>query len=100
NDVTVAQYRKFCGATGRAMPAAPSWGWTDTHPIVNASWEDAKAYCPWAGGRLPHEAEWEYAARGGQTGLGGLPPTVFVWGHAPLYHTNLPSPQQPTGRPA
>src|SRR5262249_3610137 len=38
NDVTVVQYRKFCAATGRAMPAAPAWGWTDTHPIVNVSW--------------------------------------------------------------
>src|SRR5262245_38496264 len=32
NDVTVAQYRKFCDATKRAMPKPPSWGWTDTHP--------------------------------------------------------------------
>jgi formylglycine-generating enzyme required for sulfatase activity len=63
--VTVAQYRKFCGATGRAMPAVPPSGWTDAHPIVNVSWEDAKAYCSWAGGRLPYEAEWEYAARSG-----------------------------------
>jgi formylglycine-generating enzyme required for sulfatase activity len=82
HDVTVAQYRKFCDATGRPMPAPPAWGWTDTHPVVNVSWEDARAYCSWAGGRLPYEAEWEYAARGGQTGLGGRPRTVFVWGDA------------------
>ena len=62
--VTVAQYRKFCTATGRAMPKAPDWGWKNNHPIVNVSWFDAEAYCKWAGGRLPTEAEWEKAAKG------------------------------------
>lgn len=64
-EVTVAQYKNFCSLKGRAMPPAPSYGWIDDNPIVNVTWDEARSYCEWVGGRLPTEAEWEYAASAG-----------------------------------
>jgi len=76
-EVTVGQYKKFISETGYK---APNWSNvakyspTDDHPIVYVSWHDAVAYAEWAGKRLPTEAEWKKAARG------GLVAKRFPWG--------------------
>jgi len=77
-EVTNAQFRRFVEATGAEPPLSfgnPAFA-EPNQPAVGLSWNDAVGYARWAGGRLPTEAEWEYAARGtdGRT---------YPWGNEP-----------------
>ena len=60
--VTNAQYERYVGESGAAAPA--HWPASADHPVTFVDWCEASAFCAWAGGRLPTEAEWEKAARG------------------------------------
>jgi len=87
--VTNEQYAQFLAETGHRLPCLDDRrmqreNWCSTtrlyplerakHPVVLVSWHDAQAYCEWAGGRLPTEAEWERAARAELVGK------LYPWG--------------------
>ena len=77
-EVTNAQYLRFVQATGHPAPEHWKSGQAppglENFPVVYVAWQDASAYCEWAGGRLPRELEWEKAARGADGRL-------FPWGN-------------------
>lgn len=72
-EVTWREFRAFCAAVGRE-PHQPSFEVGADHPVHSVSWEEARAYAEWAGGRLPSSREWELAAGTSEYPWGSDPP--------------------------
>ncbi len=97
-EVTHGRYAEFVKTTEHRTPENPKYPkrtlWTDhlsesltERPVINVDWQDADAYCRWAGKRLPTEAEWEKAAK-------GTDDRRFPWGNVEPTHKHLNFNQQ------
>jgi formylglycine-generating enzyme required for sulfatase activity len=80
-EVTNGQYSRCVAAGACSAPSNDHWqdaGYVE-HPVTDVDWQQAKRYAEWAGGRLPTEAEWEYACR-------GTDGRIYPWGNEPPSH--------------
>lgn len=86
-EVSNAEYRRFCEATGHAPPQSPDYSAHPENPVGGISYNDATAYATWAGKRLPSEEEWEKAAR-------GTDKRIYPWG-AEAWTNDVPDHLEP-----